>query len=119
MINDKNVGGMLERMKNHPQVKLGDEIREALKNIIDIVSVNYDVDYINNVKDLYIDIKIYLSIEYKVVEKINEIMKKYQFNLEKIISDRDINFNILILIYKRDYETLKELFLNYYKNNIK
>ena len=34
MINGKPIGGMLERMENHPQVKLGDEIREALKNIL-------------------------------------------------------------------------------------
>ncbi len=113
MINGKPVEGLLGRMKNHPQVKLGDEIREALKDIVDIVSVNYDVDYINDVRDLYIDIKIYISVEYKVVEEINEIMKKYQFVLERIISDHDINFNTLILIYKRDYETLKGLFLGH------
>ena len=113
MINGKPVEGLLGRMKNHPQVKLGDEIREALKDIVDIVSVNYDIDYINDVRDLYIDIKIYISVEYKVVEEINKIMKKYQFILERIISDHDINFNALIFIYKRDYETLKGLFLSH------
>lgn len=104
MINGKPIGGMLERMENHPQVKLGDEIREALKDIVDIISVNYDVDYINDVRDLYIDIKIYISVEYKVVEEINEIMKKYKFVLERIISDHDINFNTLIFIYKKEVE---------------
>lgn len=69
MINGKPIGGI-----NHPQVKLGDEIREALKDIVDIISVNYDVDYINDVRDLYIDIKIYiifLKQKVKIKMKIN------------------------------------------------